>query len=131
MKGLILVSAAVVSVPILVDATVKGSVVLLAAALVAIGLRKSSAATRHLVWVVALVGLLLTPALSAVLPKSHILPTWLNPQRLATAFQTTGTKVKVPDSRVILLCRTLEQSPQPEMSNPAVDCYRTSPKHTV
>ena len=95
MKDLILVSGAAmaaVSVPIVVDASVKGSVILLSAGLVAIGLRKSSAATRHLVWVVALVGLLSTPALSVVMPKFRILPTWLSSQRLATAFQTTGTK---------------------------------------
>ncbi|HUT24712.1 MAG TPA: M56 family metallopeptidase, partial [Sumerlaeia bacterium] len=53
---------------LLVDAGAKGLVLLLAAGCVALVLRRSSAAARHLVWTLGMTGLLLLPALSCLLP---------------------------------------------------------------
>ena len=54
---------------VLVDAGVKGIVLLALAGLVALAMRRASAAARHLVWTLALCGLLLLPVLSLVVPK--------------------------------------------------------------
>jgi beta-lactamase regulating signal transducer with metallopeptidase domain len=56
----------------IVDVGLKGAVVLTFAALMAHGLRRSSAAVRHLVWSTALAGLLALPVLSAVVPEWRV-----------------------------------------------------------
>lgn len=54
------------------DATVKGTVLLLGAFLAARLLRSRPAAVRHLVWAAALTGLLCLPVLSGVLPRIEV-----------------------------------------------------------
>ena len=55
---------------------IAGSTLLLASAWAAsVLMRRSSAASRYLVWCAALAGLLCLPVLSAVLPAWHVLPT--------------------------------------------------------
>lgn len=78
-----LVSAAALSLPVLVDAAVKGSLLLLATAVAVMALRGASASQRHLVWVSALVGVLMLPAMSLVVPQWRVLPTWLDVSALA------------------------------------------------
>lgn len=58
---------------ILVDASLRGSVVLLAAFGVAAVMRRASAAARHLVWTLALGGALIIPLLGSVLPAWPVL----------------------------------------------------------
>ena len=53
----------------LADAVVKASLILLAAALTSLILRRASAALRHLVWTLALCSVLLLPVVSLALPK--------------------------------------------------------------
>ena len=54
--------------PPLVDAASEGTGILLVTALTARLLRRASAAGRHLVWLLGVLGLLLLPILSAALP---------------------------------------------------------------
>ena len=61
---------------LLVDSAVKGTVLLALAAVAALILRRDSAATRHLVWMLAIVALLVVPLLSAMLPQWRVLPAW-------------------------------------------------------
>jgi beta-lactamase regulating signal transducer with metallopeptidase domain len=63
--------------PVLADAGVKGIVLLAIAALAARAMRRSSAAARHLVWMLALMGLLVLPVVSLVAPQWQLplLPT--------------------------------------------------------
>ncbi|MCY2963658.1 MAG: hypothetical protein NT069_08425, partial [Planctomycetota bacterium] len=61
---------------LLVDSAVKGTVLLALAAVAALILRRDSAATRHLVWLLAIVALLVVPLLSAMLPQWRVLPAW-------------------------------------------------------
>lgn len=56
------------AVAILVDTTIKGTFILLAAAVLASALRKSTASARHLVWLLSLSTLLALPALPLVVP---------------------------------------------------------------
>jgi beta-lactamase regulating signal transducer with metallopeptidase domain len=57
---------------VLLDASVKGVMVLAAAALLTLALRRRSAAVRHLVWSLAMVGLLGLPLLSLALPRWYV-----------------------------------------------------------
>ena len=62
---------------LLVDSAVKGTVLLAVAAVAALILRRDSAATRHLVWLLAIVAMLVVPVLSASLPEWRVLPAWM------------------------------------------------------
>lgn len=62
------------TLPMLLETAVRGAAVLLAAGAVTLGLRKSSAAVRHLVWTVALTGVLAMPVIQAVVPEVGVLP---------------------------------------------------------
>src|SRR5882672_7493066 len=64
------------SSPLLVDSAIKGTALLALAAVAAMILRRDSAATRHLVWLLAMVALLAVPVLSALLPQWRVLPEW-------------------------------------------------------
>src|SRR5438445_11332391 len=59
-----------------VDAAVKGTALLVLAPIAAMILRRDSAATRHLVWLLAIVAMLVLPVLSAMLPQWRVLPGW-------------------------------------------------------
>ena len=61
---------------LLVDSAVKGTALLVLAAIATLILRRDSAATRHLVWLLALVAMLVVPVLSALLPQWRVLPEW-------------------------------------------------------
>ena len=62
--------------PILIDASLKGLVLLLLAAVITAAMRRSSAAARHLVWTGAVVAVLTMPVLSYLLPALAVLPEW-------------------------------------------------------
>ena len=59
---------------ILLDAGLKGLVLLAAATIAVVALRRSSASTRHTLWLLAMLALLALPALSAMLPRWTVLP---------------------------------------------------------
>ncbi|MBM4087106.1 MAG: M56 family metallopeptidase, partial [Planctomycetes bacterium] len=84
---------------ILVDAVVKGSLVLLAAAALTLLLRHASAAFRHLVWFLALASLLVLPILSAALPawRVPILPPVVPAPLSAEDVSRAGSPATVPD----------------------------------
>jgi beta-lactamase regulating signal transducer with metallopeptidase domain len=57
------------SLPVVLDAVAKASVILAVTAVVAASLRRASASARHLVWTLGLVSALAAPILSAALPR--------------------------------------------------------------
>ena len=63
---------------VLADSVAKACVILLTAAGIAWVLRNSSAALRHLTWVVALMAVLSVPLLASFLPQTNILPRWIS-----------------------------------------------------
>src|SRR5215831_5146732 len=82
----------------LLDSAVKGAAILAAAACAAIILRRDSAATRHLVWLLAIVALLAAPLLSAVLPQWRVLPEWtaITPVTISTPTDATPVVTVMP-----------------------------------
>src|SRR5688572_26939991 len=79
-------------VPALVDAGVKSFALLALAAMVAFVLRRASAATRHLVWFTSILGLLVLPVLSMVLPSWRVLPRWMDAKPRGTPRTTQHTE---------------------------------------
>src|SRR5687767_14485337 len=74
--------------PTLLDSALKGSVILILAALAALWLRRGSAASRHLVWQLGLFGMLVLPLASALRPDSmkwEVLPSSGNVRSLLVA----------------------------------------------
>jgi len=69
----------------LLDAALKGTVLLAAAGLLSLVLRRRSAALRHLVWLVALTGVVLMPVLTLVLPGLNVPVGALLPSQVVTA----------------------------------------------
>lgn len=61
---------------LLIDATIKGGAILALAGCVALLLRRDSAATRHLLWLVAVAAIMVVPLFSALLPQWRVLPEW-------------------------------------------------------
>lgn len=78
MNRMILVVAGMFSASslLLVDSAIKGTALLVLASITAMILRRDSAATRHLVWLLAMVAMLAVPVLSAMLPQWRVLPGW-------------------------------------------------------
>jgi hypothetical protein len=62
--------------PLLLDAALKGGVVLALAAWAVLFMRRATAALRHLIWLTAVVALLCLPALSVLVPGWNVLPNW-------------------------------------------------------
>jgi hypothetical protein len=75
--GFLFPKIAAIGVPILVDAAIKGVLVLGLAWGATCLMRRSAAAARHLVWLLAVASLGALPVLSAVLPGWNVLPDWM------------------------------------------------------
>src|SRR3954453_16540886 len=79
-------STAVISWLAIADAVGKASILLGAAGLTSLALRRGSASARHLVWTLALVGALIVPVLSLALPRWTVpvvaIPASATPPRL-------------------------------------------------
>src|SRR5688500_13677093 len=98
---------------LLVDSAVKGTALLVFAAVAAIILRRDSAATRHLVWLLAIVALLVVPVLSPTLPQWRVLPEWA---RIPTATSVVATS---PPSLARPVAGVFELTPNAEPAEPA------------
>ena len=75
----------------LIDATIKGTVILLLAGLATWLLRAAPAAMRHLVWLLAVASLLLLPVLSVTVPTWQVLPVWMSPERVISTPPAAAT----------------------------------------
>ncbi|MHC4399204.1 MAG: carboxypeptidase regulatory-like domain-containing protein [Planctomycetota bacterium] len=79
LHGGFVLGVSAVWLPVLLDAGLKGVLVLGLAAAAVLGMRRASAAARHLMWLLAIVSLAALPLLSAALPGWHVLPDWMTP----------------------------------------------------
>ncbi len=64
--------------PVLSDAAIKSAALLVPAFMLTAVMRRSSAAARHAVWLLAVVGLFALPVVTAILPAWRVLPGWLD-----------------------------------------------------
>ena len=102
--------------PALVDAAIKGSLVMAIPLVGSLFMRRLSAATRHLVWFLAIVSLLGIPVLSLALPGWHVLPAWTNVAvTIAPPTPRTALAPAVPQAAVPAAPRDL---PLPAEGNP-------------
>lgn len=119
----------------LADAAIKSVALLAVAVAVSLGLRKSSAAARHAVWVGALAGALVLPVLSYALPAWRVpwLPAWqaeassmeqgagsgeqINPATLNAQPSTLNAQVASPRSKQGANFTTVPMLVQPETQN--------------
>lgn len=81
----------------LVDSAIKGAAILLLATLVTLMLRRDSAATRHLTWLVAIAGMLVVPVFSAILPQWRALPAWAVISTEPVAVELPAPAVETPE----------------------------------
>src|SRR5262245_64657091 len=83
-------------IAILADAVVKSTVILVLAALVTLGLRRSAASLRHLVWALACGAVLVLPLASALLPDWRVAG-WPRLD-VPVAFELNRTPVAAPQT---------------------------------
>ena len=104
---------------ILLDASAKGAVILLAAAALALFLRRNSASLRHMIWTLSVLGLLCLPILSAALPQWRVplLPAWAAPQVPAPNPATPPAEPEPAPSAIAI--NPHEPPSQTEASTPA------------
>ena len=87
--------------PVLVDSAIKGSAILAMACIASLFVRRASAATRHVLWFLAMVSLLVLPVLSLVLPGWHVLPAWVNvAETVVPPVPHASAALAVPESAV-------------------------------
>jgi len=94
---------------VLVDSAAKGTALLVLAAVAAMILRRDSAATRHFVWLLAIVAMLAAPGLSAMLPQWRVLPEWANIPPATSVVATTPRSSARPDENAFELPQNAER----------------------
>src|SRR3954467_13555024 len=90
------------TLPIVVDAVAKASVILAVTALTAAALRRASASARHLVWTLGLLSALAAPALSLALPRWELPIVKIDvpsAQASAAVAESAGPSTIVPTKR--------------------------------
>ncbi len=121
---------------LLVDSAIKGAALLVFASLVVLMLRRDSAATRHLVWLVAIVAMLFVPALSALLPQWRVLPEWATLPTESDAGDTVPVNgsdvmdVKY-EANEIEMTFSANHFPAAEQSEPAIQSTRAMPSPPI
>src|ERR1700730_15065920 len=88
---------------LLVDSAVKCTALLVLAAIAAMVLRRDSAATRHLVWLLAIVAMLVVPVLSAMLPEWRVLPEWAGISPPPVVVATSPPSIVTPADGAVAL----------------------------
>lgn len=102
------------------DATLKGTLLLLAAALTVCLLKKQSAAVRHLIWTGTLGLLLALPLLSALLPGWGVLPSWMG-VRAAEPATSSPVAAGSESTRDAAVLNPIRDEAAMEIERPAAD----------
>ncbi|MBV9110544.1 MAG: M56 family metallopeptidase, partial [Gemmatimonadetes bacterium] len=121
----------------LADAALKGTVILLAALAATRLMRRRSAASRHLVWVVALASMLALPLVTRALPAWRVVPIPA-PLRPATEFvaapagsASSATQAlasaAAPSPAIPAPAATTSSAATPSIVNPSADAHPAAP----
>jgi beta-lactamase regulating signal transducer with metallopeptidase domain len=121
MNTAVLTATSAAFVPTLLDLLLKAGVLLALATLAALAARRASAALRHLIWTLAVAGVLLLPALTAFLPAWQLvrLPEWRLPTVLTAAPVAYPTATLPAPTTPGGLPTHPDQSPSPAAAVPA------------
>src|SRR5438874_12533909 len=106
---------------LLMDSAVKGTGLLVLAMIAAMFLRRDSAATRHLVWLLAIVAMLVVPVLSAMLPQWRVLPEWAGVPTKPVVVDASPASVARPPGGVVETPRHAEPM---DVERPSVVAYQ-------
>ena len=93
------------TLPLVLDAVAKASLILAVTALVAVALRRASASARHFVWALGLLSALAAPALSIALPRWELplvtidAPAPVSPKAIGPAATDSGADTVAPALR--------------------------------
>ncbi|MBC7791272.1 MAG: hypothetical protein H7Z74_15100 [Anaerolineae bacterium] len=118
------VSALAPAIPVMLDAAIKGALIILVAAVVTLLLRRRSAAARHATWTTSLVAQLLLPVLAVLMPAwgrpVAVAPAWLVPAASAPAVSRSaeGTALRpagVPGSKSAKPAVPTDHATRPEV----------------
>ena len=103
---------------LLLDSTLKGTLLLVLALILTLLMRRDSAATRYFVWRLAIIAILAAPVLSALLPQWRVLPSWARlsaPAESPTAQQSSisapGSSSPPVDSQTALPLEAVPHTP--------------------
>src|SRR5688572_28598816 len=110
-------------VTVLIDVSLKATVLLLSACVMALLLRRAPAATRHLVWSVALAGVVVMPAISHVAPAVQV-PVSADSRLAYVAVQETATPPVPVAPKLWVECN------DPASDNPTLSADGTLPAST-
>lgn len=99
------------SLLLLVDSAIKGALILLLAAFAVTLLRRDSAATRHLAWMVAIVAMLVVPGFSAMLPQWRVLPAWATISSVPMPGEADQAEWTLPVAVTLVQSPSLDHSP--------------------
>ena len=102
---------------------------LIVAGLTALILRRDSAATRHLVWLLAIVAMLAVPVLSAMLPQWRVLPKWASAPSAAAVVAAKPPSIARPAVGAVEVARSAgpEEVESPSCRVAAFTCRRACP----
>jgi beta-lactamase regulating signal transducer with metallopeptidase domain/uncharacterized membrane protein len=117
--------------PVLMDSALKGTALLVVAAIAALALRRDSAATRHLVWLLAMAAMLAVPVLSAMLPRWRVLPEWVRiPPAMARPADLAMERARpaVPEDVASPSATAYQSAVRPPESRPASATPAAIPK---
>lgn len=97
---------------VLLDSGIKGIVLLALAALIVLSMRRSSASARHLVWALALCGLLLLPIVSFIMPawQLPILPRDIKPVPQSAPARSPRIET-APTASIVMIARPATTRP--------------------
>ena len=88
---------------LLLDSAVKGTAIAAVGGCRGAMLRRDSAATRHLVWLLAMVAMLVVPVLSAMLPQWRVLPAWAGVSPKPAVVEMGPITIDPPADRAVTL----------------------------
>ena len=110
---------------LLIDAALKGSLLIIAAAVAAYLLRGRSAAARHAAWTAAVIGHLALPALALFLPQWNLgllpEPSWIR----SSVVTAPASQVK-EESAPVAMVNESEPASKPASANPTASAAAAS-----
>ena len=104
--------------PTLLDALIKVTILLGAAAIISLSLRRASAAARHMVWTFALCGAVVLPALSMALPRWQLPLVTLASPAIETPGSPTSPSAALPIRRPAVDSASTEPAAVPVSASP-------------